>query len=253
MADGLFRAEAVAEYREPEARGGLVSVGLPTGALPFALIAAALAALSTAAALLPVRVTADGRGVVRAAAGSLVIRAPRAGTVGTVAVRPGLHVARGDALAIVGGETVRSPEAGIVDFVDVREGEFVVGGASLAEVVPTADPLVAFMAVPSELRARLVEGAPARLDLDELPAAEVGVGTATVERVGAQLLSQERARAVLGADAPGEPSFLVTLRLDRPPERSAGPFQNGMRFRGSILVEERSALSLLVSSLGSGR
>ncbi len=253
MAEGLFRAEAVAEYRDPEARGGLVSVGLPTGALPFALIAAALVVLSAAVALVPIRVTADGRGVVRAPAGSLVIRAPRPGTVASVRVRPGQHVARGDALAIVGGESVRSPEAGIVDFVDVQEGEFVSSGATLAEVVPTADALVAFMAVPSELRARVAEGAHVRLDLDELPAAEVGVGTATVERVGAQLLSPERARAVLGADAPDEPSFLVTLRLDRPPERSAGTFQNGMRFRGSILVEERSALSVLVPSLGPGR
>jgi multidrug resistance efflux pump len=248
VASGLFREEAVKSYMNPDARGGLLVVAPPSGALPFAVIAAVLGLAAVFAAATEVQITAKGRGVVRPARASVVVRAPRAGRIDALAIRPGQTVTAGEALGRIGDVPLAAPEAGEIEYVDATFGETVAEGAPLFEIVPSSEPLVAYMAVPAAHRARLSPGKEVRLRLDEYPASEYGVAIARIDRVGGELLSDARASTFLGAAAK-EPSFLVTLRLERMPGAARAPFRNGMLFEGDIALEQRRAISLLFPAL----
>jgi hypothetical protein len=214
--------------------------------MPFALIASVLAAAAAVAAVTPVKVTADGRGVIRPDGGNLVVRAPQAGRVGEVRVGVGRRIEVGDTLVEVAGKRVPSEIAGAVERVDTRLGDVVAEGAPLLTIAP-AGPFVGLMALPASARAKLHEGMIVSLDLDELPAKEDGAAIATILHVGSELVSKAEAEALFGrSDAVREPSFLATLRLDRAPRAAGGGFQNGMLFTGTITLEERRAISLLL-------
>jgi len=187
-----------------------------------------------AAAVVRVDVTVQGRGVARPEAGSVVVRSAQAGTVTEVRVRPGDVIDEGTVVAKVGERPVMTAP-GTVDYVDVRAGDVVVPGAPLIEVVPSSEPLVGFMAVPATERDRLGPGALVRLRVDGH-----GSGTleATVVRIGAQLLTDARARELFGAEAPRGPSFLAVLKLPK-------ELRNGALFTAAVTVERPSVLELV--------
>jgi biotin carboxyl carrier protein len=93
----LFRDRAIREYLDPDQRGGLVTVAPPAGGVAFGVIAAVFLTGAGAALLGEVQVTASGRGVVRPEGGVVDVRAPSAGTVEEVPVRPGERLG-GDSL-----------------------------------------------------------------------------------------------------------------------------------------------------------
>ncbi len=89
----LFRKEAVRQYLDPDARGGLLRVSPPSGARVFAVLALLFAVALWIAVSQRVAITARGRGVLRPAAGIFVVKAPVAGRVVSVDVSAGDRVA----------------------------------------------------------------------------------------------------------------------------------------------------------------
>ncbi len=250
MTSGLFRAEAVAAYRNPDTRGGLLEAGPPSGLLPLGVLAIVLAAGAVAATTLRVQVTATGRGIVRSESGNVVVGCARGGTVTEVRVRAGDAVDAGSPLARVHGEAIVAPIAGSVEYVDVRVGGTLAAGDPVAQIVPKGERLVGTMALPARHRAHLHIGDPVRLDLDEHPATEIGTADATIEHVGTEPLSPARARNLLGdEDAAREPSYVVRLRLGRMPAGSSAAFRSGMTFTGRVTLEEPRAIELVLPRL----
>lgn len=243
VSEGIFRAEAVASKQNPDTRGGLLIAAPPSGLVPVGVLLAALAVGVAAAAVVRVDVTAQGRGVVRPEEGSVVVRAAEAGIVTQLGVRPGDTLDADAIVARIGEAPVKTTSAGTVDFVDAHLGDVVSQGTPLLELVPSSDGRVALMAISAAQRSRLAPGTPVRLRFDE-HASDASATTAKVTRVGAQLLTDARARAIFGAEAPKEPSFLVVLELP-------SGLRSGMLFTGAITVERPTILELVFGRRGS--
>lgn len=238
---GLFREQALAAYSNPDARGGLVRAAPPSGLALFSVIVASLLCATAVAATTRAHVTIDGRGVVALEHGAVVVRATRDATVTSVLVRPGARLERDLQLLSLDGERVAAPTTGHVEFVDVREGDIVTRGTPLVEMVPDREPLIGYVLVPTAERSRVTEGQRVLLRVR----GEI-VATGTVAAVAARPISESREAAIFGAVShPRESSLLVRVAL--PNNRALA---SGTAFVGEIQLGSRSALSVLVPSLG---
>lgn len=99
----LFRKEAVVQYLDPDARGGLLRVSAPSGARVFAVLAFLFAVALWIAISQRVAITARGRGVLRPPAGIFVVKAPVAGRVVSVDVARGARVPHDASLLTIEG------------------------------------------------------------------------------------------------------------------------------------------------------
>lgn len=222
-----------------------MSASPPSGFLIFSVLAAALIVAGAVAAATPVFVTAEGRGVALLDGGTVVVRAPRDATVTAVSARAGQLVERGALLVAFDGSAVMAPATGQVDFVDVRPGDVVARGAALAEIVPSDEPLVGYVALPVRHRGKVRPGLLIRLR-PEGDDADDGAETAEIDDVSEQPLSDARAAQIFGAaGVPREPSFLARFRFG-----PGSKLRYGHSFVGEIALGRRSALSIVVPWLG---
>lgn len=249
MGDRIFREKSVRSYQDPDLRGGLLQLAPPALRGLFAFLATALAAALVLSAVVRVKVTARGRGIVRPASGVFVVRAPASGYVRVTPVTPGQRVAAGEIVVRMDAPVV-APVAGVVDAIPVHADEFVTAGTAVAKIVPDSDRLLGYLAIPSRHRAHLRPGQAVRIGFDEFPASEMGYGRGRVRRVGDDLVTPELARSYLAQDPPPVgPHHLVEVELLALPPGARGSYHNGMPFDGVIAVREQRALTLLLRPL----
>lgn len=146
---------------------------------------------------------------------------------------------RRDALEVaIAQTTIRAAKPGTLDSVLVRRGDTVPAGATVAKIVSgTAQRIIAF--IPERDRAFLEPGAPARVELTQLPAAEFGALRATVTRVASAIASPAEVKDVLGDQASlPAPVYRVDLTLDPTPRRAI----LGSRIHAGGIVDVRYVL-----------
>ncbi len=250
MAKQLYREKALEAYSTPEQRGGLLHLVAPSVSRLFVAIAALFVFAIVASVFLRVSVTTRGRGIVRPQGGVFVMRAVRPGVVQSVEVEVGQSVAPGDVLVRL-DEPVVATVSGSVDAVAVRPGEHVTAGAPLVKVLPAAERLVGFVALPAKDRPHLDPGQPVQIAFDGFPSSEMGFGRGVIEHVAEDVLSAELARPYLAEEpACGGPCTLVALRIDDLPERAGGKVKSGMPFEAVVTVRRPRIISLLLPPLG---
>ncbi len=120
-----------------------------------------------------------------------------------------------DALQVqLGQMEVRAPRRGRVEALGVKPGDTVAVGTTLAKIVPTDAPRQIVVFAPERDRAFLHEGDLARIEVDQLPAAEFGTVRARISRVASDLASPSEIAEALGEVKLTEPSVRVELTVE---------------------------------------
>ncbi|HLO65483.1 MAG TPA: HlyD family efflux transporter periplasmic adaptor subunit [Holophaga sp.] len=157
------------------------------------------------------------------------------------------------ALAFLLEQTVvKAPRAGIVEALLVKPGDVVGPGRPLGKVVPDGIPLRAVCFLEEKDRAFVKAGDSALLELDQLPYAEYGTLGARVLRVSSDLASPHEVAEALGEGQtlPG-PAFRVELEVTDPgAARKAGVvLRSGMLMRARFTLRRQRAITLLLEPL----
>jgi membrane fusion protein len=134
---------------------------------------------------------------------------------------------------------VRAPEAGTVDAVLVRPGDVVAAGSVLGKLIPKGTPLRVVSFLPEKDRAFVKVGDPVRLELQQLPYGEFGSLGARVAKISNDLAAPYEVRDALGENGSlGEPAYRVELELT---DASAAT-NSGVRLRSGMLMQVRFML-----------
>ncbi len=120
-----------------------------------------------------------------------------------------------DTLAVQLTQTeVRAPRGGRLEAMLVKTGDAVAAGGPMAKLVPTDAPRQVVAFVIERDRAFLAVGAPARLEIDQLPSGEFGTLTGKVTRIASDLASPSEIVEAMGDTKLSEPVFRVELTLE---------------------------------------
>lgn len=105
MSSELFRKEALSKYLRTDAPGGLITIAPPWTVVTFATMAVLAVVLALLASFAHVQMAASGRGVVRANQPPIVLRAPFAGAVLSIAHAAHEHAGAGELLVTLDART----------------------------------------------------------------------------------------------------------------------------------------------------
>ena len=147
---------------------------------------------------------------------------------------------------------VRAPVAGYLESVRVRPGDVVQAGQQVAKLIPKEASLevVAFLA--ENDRGFVKVGDLEHLEFDRFPRAEFGTLPARIVRVGEALVSMDEIRDVLGDSARLEtPSYRVELRALRSEGKGARaiPLEPGMLLNVRFRLRTRRPITLVFEPL----
>ena len=251
----LFRPDALAKLSSPERLDQLMSVVDPQGWLALAALAGlcALAGVWAVWGRIPSRVA--GRGLVIRTAGTLELRAPKAGRLLAWQVRAGDLVCEGCPLGILwqGGERTefRSARAGRVLELSAAQGQLVEEGDRLGSLEAEDAParLTAMLYFPLPEGQRIEPGMRVTVTAERPRPG----GAATVQAVVTQVTAEasKRRAAILIPDADtfeglfaGGPKVEVTADLDGAAD-GARPLPPGAPVSARVLLAERAPISYL--------
>jgi multidrug resistance efflux pump len=120
-----------------------------------------------------------------------------------------------DTLAVELTQTeVRAPRGGRLEAMLVKVGDSLSAGAPVGKLVPTDAPRQVVAFVVERDRAFLAEGAPARIEFDQLPSGEFGTLTGKVTRIASDLASPSEIAEAMPDAKLEEPVFRVELTLE---------------------------------------
>lgn len=127
--------------------------------------------------------------------------------------------AKRDALVFAMTQTaVSAPSSGRLEAVLVRRGDTVAVGGIVGKLVQDGEPVKVISFVPERDRAFLAVGAPARIELDQLPVSEFGPLQGKITRIGVDVASTTELREALGDyTAIEEPRVRVEVTLEETP------------------------------------
>jgi membrane fusion protein len=123
---------------------------------------------------------------------------------------------RKDALDVTLGQlVVRAPAAGFVEAVLVKPGDVVEAGQIVGKLVPGEKRFHVVSFLPEKDRPFVHADDAVRLEVDPLPVAQFGTMKGTVVRIGADLASAPELRDALGDDVRADgPTYRVEIRID---------------------------------------
>jgi membrane fusion protein (multidrug efflux system) len=150
---------------------------------------------------------------------------------------------------MVDARTLRAPAAGIVGDIRVRPGELVTPGAQVMKISPSPNLSVVAL-LPGFDRPRLAVGMTLQIDL---PGYHKKREEAVIETIGSQVIGPEEARKSLGAQIGDAlpitgPVVLVRAQLSTRTFEARGreyEFHDGMVGKVEVKVDHESLLSLL--------
>ena len=154
------------------------------------------------------------------------------------------------ARAVVEARTLRAPAAGIVGDIRVRPGQLVTPGAPVMKIAPTAD-LSVVAVLPGTDRPRLAAGMTLQI---ELPGYHKKREQAVIDAIGTQVIGPEEARRSLGAQIGDAlpiagPVVLVRGHLPARTFEAGGreyAFYDGMVGKAEVRVDSDRLLHLLL-------
>ncbi|HEX8818839.1 MAG TPA: HlyD family efflux transporter periplasmic adaptor subunit [Archangium sp.] len=150
--------------------------------------------------------------------------------------------------------TLRAPHAGTIGTLRVREGQYVNPGESVVSVVGDDVDVMLVALLPGDYRPRLAPGKPLRV---ELKGFTHEYQTFTIESVGDQILGPSEVRRFLGADSADAvqltgPMVLVRARIEAPTFTSKGRtfhYYDGMLAHADARVRSERILVTLIPGL----
>lgn len=144
---------------------------------------------------------------------------------------------------------LRAPQAGTVGTVLAEVGQSVSGASALATLVPQGSVLQAQLYAPSSAVGFVQPGQAVRLRYEAFPYQKYGQQAARVTQVSrVPLASAEMAALSLSAATSAEPMFRITVALDGAPQATM-PLSAGMRLQADVLLEERRLIEWLFEPL----
>jgi multidrug resistance efflux pump len=165
-----------------------------------------------------------------------------------------LRAERELALARQQARTLRAPHAGTIGTLRVREGQYVNPGESVVSVVGDHVDVALVALLPGGYRPRLAPGKPLRVELNGFTHE---YQTFTIESVGDQILGPSEVRRFLGADSADAvqlsgPMVLVRARIEAPTFKSKGRsfnYYDGMLAHADARVRSERILVTLIPGL----
>jgi len=150
--------------------------------------------------------------------------------------------------------TLRAPHAGTIGTLRVREGQYVNPGESVVAVVGDQVGVTLVALLPGGYRPRLTPGKSLRVELNGFTHE---YQTFTIESVGDQILGPSEVKRFLGADSADAvqlsgPMVLVRARIDSPTFQSKGKtfnYYDGMLARADARVRSERILVTLIPGL----
>lgn len=146
-------------------------------------------------------------------------------------------------------QAVRAPVSGRVTALQAALGQRVDGSRPVLTVIPNDVALKAELFVPSRAIGFIRAGQRVRLMFDAFPFERFGTYEGTVASVSETVFAPDE---VLGTVRPQEPSYRVSVRLDRQTVDAFGrevALQPDMTVRADIILEQRSLLQWLLEPL----
>jgi membrane fusion protein (multidrug efflux system) len=173
---------------------------------------------------------------------------------GPEALLHSLHAERELARARLDQRAVRAPEAGVVSELRVRPGQHVAPGEILLALAGERARRTLVVAFPSRYRPLLRPGAPLRLELDGYPRAYQQL---VIERIGDQAMGPAEARRVLGGEIGdavplAAPVVFAYAPLPAGAFEVAGrayPYHEGLQGTAEARVRSQRILSALIPGL----
>jgi membrane fusion protein (multidrug efflux system) len=158
------------------------------------------------------------------------------------------------ALARQQARTLRAPQAGVVSDLRIRPGQYVTPGQSVVSIVGDGVTVSLVALLPGGYRPTLEPGRPLRVELDGFPHE---YHTFTIESVGDQIVGPGEVRRFLGPESSDAlqlngPMVLVRARIPSPTFKSKGRTFNyfdGMIARADARVRQERILVALVPGL----
>jgi membrane fusion protein len=147
---------------------------------------------------------------------------------------------------------VRAPEAGTVDAVLVRPGDVVSAGTVLGKLIPKGTPLRVVSFLPEKDRAFVNVGDPVRLELQQLPYGEFGSLGARVTAISNDLAAPYEVREALGENGRLDtPAYRVELELtDASAARASGVrLRIGMLMQVRFMLRHQRPITMLLKPL----
>lgn len=147
---------------------------------------------------------------------------------------------------------VRAPQAGTVQGVAVRPGQSVAPPIALASLLPADGRLQAELWAPSAALGPLQPGLPVRLRLDAWPHERHGHLTGRVAAVSRVPLTPGdwSALPLVAPPTGGDLRYRVTVALDPlPPDWAGRDLPPGMRLQADVLLERRTLLDWILAPL----
>jgi membrane fusion protein len=144
---------------------------------------------------------------------------------------------------------LRAPISGRVSTLQASVGEVADPRRRQLDIVPTEDALQATLFVPSRAIGFVRPGQQVRLRYDAFPYQKFGAYGGRILAVSRTVLSEAE---IVGPFAPKEPSYKVTVALNRPDVLANGqsvPLRPDMRLQADVILERRSLLHWLLGPL----
>jgi multidrug resistance efflux pump len=150
---------------------------------------------------------------------------------------------------------VRSPIDGVMGPVSVRPGDTLLAGAPIGRVLSAGAPRTVVVYLPERDRAFVESGAPVRVEVDQLPAWELGALSGRVTRIAAEIASESDLRDTLGDPVKlHEPMVRVDVALEE--DAAYATLRDRLRPQSlanvRFVLRERRVISLLFEPLQRG-
>ena len=147
------------------------------------------------------------------------------------------------------GYVLTAPIQGRVTAVQVSVGTAIDTTVPVLIIVPEGATLQASLLVPARAAGFIAPGQTVRVAYDAYPSQRFGIYPGTVASVSRSLLKPNEA---LGPMTPKEPSYLVTVRLERQTITAYGqemPLRPDMTLKANVVLERRSLIQWLFDPL----
>lgn len=147
---------------------------------------------------------------------------------------------------------VRAPSAGTVDAVVLRPGDAVVPGSVLGKVIPEGHRFHVTSFLPEKDRAFVRVGDPVRLELAQLPYGEYGTLGARVARISDDLVSPHQVEDALGESGQLQGrAYQVELELEDidAVRRADVPLRSGMLMQARFTLRRQRPATIILEPL----
>lgn len=147
---------------------------------------------------------------------------------------------------------LRAPEAGVVSSVLVKPGQAVTAGQSLLAVMPQGSQLQAQLLVPSSAIGFVHVGTPVVLHYQAFPYEKFGVQHGRVASVSRSALTPSEITMLLGQQPPPEPLYRVQVRLAAQTVEAYGKaeaLKPGMSLDADLLLDKRPMIEWIFEPL----